>query len=288
MAEQAAEFCERVIVADLDVVDLDSELGSDRFDVIVAADVLEHTKDPLAVLRRLREFLAPEGFFVISLPNVAHGSVRLALLEGTFRYQKRGLLDKTHLRFFTRESIEELLDEAELGMAEIFDQELNIDASEVPFDRTKVSPVLLQALEQDPDARTYQFVIKAIPFELPGLRQIQRRMRDLAAEVGRLSAEAGRLSEENARLREAQLALAEISSREGQLRASLIDAHEQIFQRDLEIAQLREEILPLQRSLESLRASPVGRLYLRLRRVRRVASAIGRRANKYRAVARKL
>ena len=58
MANQAAEFAERVIVGNLDKLDLDEELGSDRFDVIVAADVLEHLTDPLSALRRLRRFLA--------------------------------------------------------------------------------------------------------------------------------------------------------------------------------------------------------------------------------------
>jgi len=180
MATDAAQYCERVIVGDLDTLDLDAELGSDRFDAIVAADVLEHLKDPHAVLQKLREFLAPDGFFVISLPNVAHGSVRLALLEGHFPYQRVGLLDTTHLRFFTRESIDQLLDEAELGAAEIYHQELNIDASEVPFDPDGVPAEVFQALKSDPDARIYQFVIKAIPFETKGMRELQRRMRELA------------------------------------------------------------------------------------------------------------
>ena len=79
-AAAAAVHCERMVVGDLDALDLDAELGEDRFDVIVAADVLEHLKDPAGTLGRLRPFLAPGGYFVISLPNVAHADVRLALL----------------------------------------------------------------------------------------------------------------------------------------------------------------------------------------------------------------
>jgi 2-polyprenyl-3-methyl-5-hydroxy-6-metoxy-1,4-benzoquinol methylase len=281
MAAQADEYCERVIVGDLEALDLNAELGSDRFEVIVAADVLEHLKDPLSMLRRLREFLAPGGWFVISLPNVAHGSVRLALLEGHFQYQKLGLLDATHLRFFTRESIEELLDEAELAMAEIHHQQLNIDASEVPFDRDAVSPAVLEKLDQDPDARTYQFVIKAIPFELPGMRAMQRRIRDLATENARLR-------EVNVQQHELQEALAAITSREGQLRASLLSTHEQLFQRDQEISQLREELLPLRRTLDSLSASPLGRVYLKVRRARRIAAKVSCRLARYRTALRKL
>ena len=281
MAERAEQYCERVIVGDLDTIDLDEELGSDRFDVIVAADVLEHLKDPLAALRRLREFLAPGGCFVISLPNVAHGSVRLALLEGHFQYQRLGLLDATHLRFFTRESLEELLDEADLAMAEIYHQQLNIDASEVPFDRDAVSPEVMEQLKQDPDAQTYQFVIRAIPFELPGMRAMQGRIRDLATENARLR-------EVVVQQRELQEALAAITSREGQLRASLLDTHEQLFQRDQEISQLREELLPLRRTLDRLRASQLGGVYLKIRRARRIASKVRDRIARFQTSLRKL
>jgi O-antigen biosynthesis protein len=251
MAGGAAEYCERVIVGDLDVLDLDAELGSDRFDVIVAADVLEHLKDPLSALRRLRAFLSPEGFFVISLPNVAHGSVRLALLEGRFPYQRVGLLDETHLRFFTRESIDELLDESELGAAEIYRQQLDIDASEIPFDRGAVPPEVRHALNQDPDSRTYQFVVKAIPLEPHGLREFQRRMRELA--------------HENARLREAFL-----EDRQGQLRTALIELHDQLLRRDEEIHRLNQELHDLRNAYDSESAAQrdqILRLQVRLDRL---------------------
>src|SRR5262245_21140901 len=96
-AERAAANCERVIVGDLDYLDFQRELGTDRFDVIVAADVLEHLKDPLSILRSVKQFLLPRGRLVISVPNVAHISIRLALLAGKFPYSETGLLDQTHL-----------------------------------------------------------------------------------------------------------------------------------------------------------------------------------------------
>ena len=163
MAERAAGFCERMVVGDLDTLDLEAELGDERFDAIVAADVIEHLKDPLGALRRLRPFLKEDGCFVISIPNVAHGSVRLALLSGRFEYRPWGLLDSTHLRFFTRETFERLLDEAALGLVEMHRHELGLDASEVEFDKAAVPAELWEELEADPDARTYQFVAKAIP-----------------------------------------------------------------------------------------------------------------------------
>jgi len=81
---ETTRWAERVLAADLDQEDFILDLAEERFDVIVAADVLEHLREPARVLRSLRGFLAPGGFVVASIPNVAHGAVRLALLEGHF------------------------------------------------------------------------------------------------------------------------------------------------------------------------------------------------------------
>ena len=249
MANQAAEFAERVIVGNLDELDLDEELGSDRFDVIVAADVLEHLTDPLSALRRLRRFLAADGSFVISLPNIAHGSVRIALLQGHFNYRNVGLMDVTHLRFFTRESIDELLDEADLAVAQVFHQQLDINASEVPFDRERVPADVLEQLAEDPDARTYQFVLKAIALDTPGLRELQRRMRELAHESA--------AHETTAR---------EFAEREAQLRSALVAAHDQMLGRDAEILRLQNAVKAAQEEAE-LQRSNATRLRVRLERI---------------------
>ena len=102
-ARKAEGVCQKVVVGDVENLDLSGELEKESFDVVVFGDVLEHLKDPLHTLKRLKPFLNPEGYVVASIPNVAHGSVRLALLKGKFQYQSLGLLDDTHLRFFTRE-----------------------------------------------------------------------------------------------------------------------------------------------------------------------------------------
>ena len=73
-----------------------------RPDAVVFADVLEHLSDPWGVLRQWREILAPEGHIVISLPNVAHHEVLVGLRRGRWDYQDEGVLDRTHVRFFTR------------------------------------------------------------------------------------------------------------------------------------------------------------------------------------------
>lgn len=105
----ASHFCDCVIEADLDRFE---PAGHGPFDWILAADVLEHVPDPLAVSRRLVLALADDGVIVVSVPNVAHLYVRLALLSGRWDYAERGILDRTHLRFFTRRSLRQLLDSA--------------------------------------------------------------------------------------------------------------------------------------------------------------------------------
>lgn len=81
-----------------------------RPDVVIAADVLEHTVAPDAILRTLLEVCAPDARLLVSAPNVRHHSVlRMLVLRGQWRYQEEGIMDRTHLRWFTRTSIQELL-----------------------------------------------------------------------------------------------------------------------------------------------------------------------------------
>jgi 2-polyprenyl-3-methyl-5-hydroxy-6-metoxy-1,4-benzoquinol methylase len=106
-AELARRHCEEVIVGDVEAEDERAAIPG-GFDVVVMGDVLEHLADPWAVLRFVRGRLAPGGFALVSVPNVAAWPVRLGLLRGRFEYADLGILDRTHLRFFTRETAHEL------------------------------------------------------------------------------------------------------------------------------------------------------------------------------------
>jgi 2-polyprenyl-3-methyl-5-hydroxy-6-metoxy-1,4-benzoquinol methylase len=110
-AARGAVHCERMIVADLD-----RELPplGGAFDAVVCGDVLEHLVEPSRVLRDLARALTPRGRLILSIPNVAHLWVRLSLLCGKFDYAERGILDRTHLRFFTARTLRDLLATAEL------------------------------------------------------------------------------------------------------------------------------------------------------------------------------
>jgi 2-polyprenyl-3-methyl-5-hydroxy-6-metoxy-1,4-benzoquinol methylase len=84
------------------------------YKLIVCGDVLEHTPDPVAVLKRLVEASTDDAKFIISLPNVAHLAIRMMLLFGKFPKMERGILDKTHLHFFTKDTALDMLSKAGL------------------------------------------------------------------------------------------------------------------------------------------------------------------------------
>ncbi len=100
-----------------DVADVDSvlpQLGEARFDVIIFADMLEHLPWPVRVLTAYLPLLKPGGSVIVSLPNFGLWSVRLAHFFGRFEYGDTGVLDRTHLRFFTRSSARRMLSAAGL------------------------------------------------------------------------------------------------------------------------------------------------------------------------------
>jgi len=84
------------------------------FDVIICADILEHLFDPLAVLKKLKPFLKNNGIFILSIPNIANIKIRSNLLLGRFDYQKDGIMDESHLRFFTCKISQKLVADAGL------------------------------------------------------------------------------------------------------------------------------------------------------------------------------
>lgn len=104
---------DRFISANLDhgLDDVSEELTGKIFDVIVLADILEHLREPERLLADCRSYLKPNGAILISLPNVANIYVRINLLFGRFNYTDRGILDITHLRWFTRKTARALIRE---------------------------------------------------------------------------------------------------------------------------------------------------------------------------------
>jgi hypothetical protein len=167
-AEQARGHCQRVIVGDAETMDFAAAFGEDRFDAVLFADVLEHLRDPAAVLRRVAPFLKDGGSVIASIPNIAHGSVRLALLAGEFRYRPTGLLDSTHLRFFTRETVCDLFEGAGFLITRWLRTRVPINDSEIGLPARAAPAEVVKYIAEDPEATTYQFVVRAVRSDQAG------------------------------------------------------------------------------------------------------------------------
>ena len=110
-AERARPYCQQLVIGDVETTEVLDQLTG-PYDVILAGDILEHLRFPERVLRRLKSTLRPGGCWVISVPNIAHWSVRKELLMGRFNFTERGIMDATHLRWFTRRTLVDLLQKA--------------------------------------------------------------------------------------------------------------------------------------------------------------------------------
>lgn len=108
-ARKARKYCNKVFVGD---VEKEQSLPFSKhfFDYILFMDLLEHLKNPSNTLQLVKPYLKKEGKIIISVPNIAFLSIRLALLRGKFSYQKLGIMDETHLRFFTKKTLFDMLE----------------------------------------------------------------------------------------------------------------------------------------------------------------------------------
>jgi 2-polyprenyl-3-methyl-5-hydroxy-6-metoxy-1,4-benzoquinol methylase len=116
-ASRAAHKLTEVIVADVEAMDVTPHHGV--FDALIISEVLEHLTDPWSTLRKLAACLKPGGKVYASSPNVAHHSVIRGLLTGRFSYDEKGVMDRTHLRWFTPESYGDLFRAAGLEVLQI-------------------------------------------------------------------------------------------------------------------------------------------------------------------------
>lgn len=115
MAAVAVEKLDAVYQGDAETLLRGTELGDERFELIILADVLEHVTDPWGVLKLAVHKLAPGGAVITSIPNVRHVDTLYNLvIKGEWPYRDRGIHDRTHLRFFARKNISDLMASAHL------------------------------------------------------------------------------------------------------------------------------------------------------------------------------
>lgn len=133
----------------------------DKYDILIFADVLEHLVHPDETLKLVNQLLVPGGRVVFSVPNMAHISVRLALLSGDFKYTETGLLDKTHLHFYDDDTVETLFTDSGMVLADLDaviykypDSLIEKRLSNLGFTASKRGLSLLN----DPSATTFQYI----------------------------------------------------------------------------------------------------------------------------------
>ena len=102
-AKEAQKSYKQVIVGDIEKKNIKRYIQF--FDYIIFGDVLEHTSNPGQILRKYRQYLKPDGKIIVSMGNIAHWTIRLSILLGIFNYTKKGILDSTHLSFYTQKSL---------------------------------------------------------------------------------------------------------------------------------------------------------------------------------------
>jgi len=188
-----APFCERTLQANLEDPLWWQPLDGERFEVIICADVLEHLRDPRPLLEKLTVFLTEGGCVLMSLPNASHLTIVASLLGGRFPYQKNGLLDNTHLKFYGREDLDALL--RECGFLWQHWHTVQVDPSQAELkqywnDLEESDQEFLKA--RCADGMVYQHVVRAFPTSATGhLNKLQKDLMELEqshrAEVSRMN-----------------------------------------------------------------------------------------------------
>lgn len=165
-ARLARRYCSRVICGDVESLghaEWDSLFPSDCW---VFGDSLEHLRDPWNLLSRVRHHISPVGQVVACIPNAQHWSLQARLATGTLRYEEQGLLDRTHLRWFTRITMIELFQSAGFKIVQMFPRIFHEQGRE-PF-LPAIRALAAAASGADPDmavrdALALQYVMKAVP-----------------------------------------------------------------------------------------------------------------------------
>lgn len=162
-------YCDRVLSIDLNNADwskLSEEIGS--FQAIVAADVLEHLYDPWSVLSQIRPLLDSDGEIVVSLPHIGHSAIAGCLLSGNFEYRDWGLLDRTHIRFFSLSGIDSLFQSSGFKIVDVSFVVTHPEETEFASVWSKLDEVTKRVLRQPAHSDVYQVVVKAVPEDAHG------------------------------------------------------------------------------------------------------------------------
>ena len=159
-AQDCSQFCKDMVVGSIEDYSWKHQFADIKFDFIIFADVLEHLYDPWRVLKEVKEFLSPIGTVLVSLPNIAHNAIIMNLLEDKFEYQSVGLLDDTHIRFFTEPSIRSMI--ANCGYKATYFDTIRVEPEHTEFKKSymSLSDEVVDTLINKPNGTVYQFIFE--------------------------------------------------------------------------------------------------------------------------------
>lgn len=157
-------------VANIERDDWQSRLGDEKFDILLFSDVLEHLTNPVKVLRDALKFLKYDGRVLFSVPNIAHGDVILKLLAQRFDYTSHGLLDDTHVHFFSKENLSGFCEDSGLFLSILDATYCPIGASEQKFD---ANPIFENLIKDCDYTTVYQYVCVAYKTEFAKKHNMQ-------------------------------------------------------------------------------------------------------------------
>lgn len=134
--------------------------AQEKYDYIVFADVLEHLRDPGAVLARCKKHLKPQGEILVSIPNITHNSIIIDMLNDEFEYGKVGLLDSTHVHFFSCTSFCRMIQSCGIGISEMISIYSRVGDNEISNSYLDVPIEIEQYLRKREEGSVYQYVFR--------------------------------------------------------------------------------------------------------------------------------
>ena len=176
-AKKAAEYSESCLVGNIEEYKWMEEFKDIKFDYIIFADVLEHLYSPQDVLQKSAEFLKLEGSVFISIPNIAHNSVIINLINNKFEYTQVGLLDNTHIRFFTYDSLLDMIYKTNLVPIKQMATYSKVGENEIKNGYEELEDDMVFSIKNRPYSEVYQFV-----FELNKKSYIEKERLDIEVE----------------------------------------------------------------------------------------------------------
>ncbi len=165
VAEEAAKVYHQVLSCS---VEEELPFEEQFFDAIICADVLEHLSDPWKTVKRLRRHLKPKGKLIASIPNIAHWSILTQLMQGNWYYENAGILDRTHLRFFTKNSILSLFRDAGYHISHLGGTSTGSNPTDIPAFRNGLEALGIPADMTINQGMVFQYLSVAERFDPPG------------------------------------------------------------------------------------------------------------------------